>query len=87
MGMEMRGDWGNHHEKLGLKRISCASQFTIPDTVGTTPDPVGKNTDTRHSKPNQAGRTPDFPHPLISSHIVPIFIPISLFLVHNSTIT
>jgi len=57
---EIRGDGGNHHEKLGLKRISCASQLTIPDMAGTSPDPAGNNTDTRSSKPNQASRTPDF---------------------------
>jgi len=64
---EIRGDGGNHHEKLRLERISCPSQLTIPDTAGTSPDPVGNNTDTRSSKPNQdsskpneASRTPDF---------------------------
>jgi len=56
----IRGDGGNHYEKLGLKRISCASQFTIPDRAGTSPDPAGNHTDTRCSKPNQASRTPDF---------------------------
>src|SRR5882757_3476445 len=71
----MRGDGGNHHEKLELKRIPCASQLTIPDTAGTTPDPAVKNTDTRSSKPNQASRTPDFSYPLVSSIFVPIFIP------------
>jgi hypothetical protein len=43
----IRGDWGNHHEKMGLKRFLYESQLTIPDTVGSTPDPVGKNTDAR----------------------------------------
>jgi len=57
---EIRGDGGNHHEKLGLKRISCASRLTIPDTAGTSTDPAGNNTDTRSSKPNQASHTPDF---------------------------
>jgi len=57
---EIRGDGGNHHENLGLERISCASQFTIPDTAGTSPDLAGNNTDTRSSKPNQASHTPDF---------------------------
>ena len=57
---EIRGDGENHHEKLGLKRISCAGLFTIPDTAGTSPDPAGNKTDTRSSKPNQASRTPDF---------------------------
>jgi len=71
----MRGDGGNYHEKLGLKRISCASQLTIPGTAGTTPDPAGKNTYTRSSKPNQASRTRDFSYLLVSSIFVPIFIP------------
>jgi len=49
---EMKRDGGNHHEKLGLKRISCAGQCIIPDTVGTTPNPAGKITFTRYSTPN-----------------------------------
>jgi len=71
----MGGDGGNHHEKLRLKRIPYASQLTIPDMAGTTPDPAVKYTDTRCSKPNQASRTPDFSHPLVSSIFVPISIP------------
>jgi len=54
---EIRGDGGNHHEKLGHKRVSCASQLTIPDTAGTRPDPACDYTYTRSSKPNQASRT------------------------------
>jgi len=27
---QIRGDGGNHHEKLGLERISCGTQLTIP---------------------------------------------------------
>ena len=50
---EIRGDGGNHHEKLGHKKISGASQITIHDTAGTCPDPAGNNTDPRSSKPNQ----------------------------------
>jgi hypothetical protein len=57
---EIRGDGGNHHGKLGLERISCASQLTIPDMAGTSPDPAGNITDTGSSKPNQASRTADF---------------------------
>jgi len=57
---EIRGDRGNHHEKMGLEKISCASQLTIPDTAGTIPDPAGNITDTGSSKPNQASCTPDF---------------------------
>ena len=56
----MWGDGGNHHEKLGHKRISCASQLTIPDMAGTSPDPACNYIDTRSSKPNQASRTPYF---------------------------
>jgi len=82
----MRGDGGNHHEKLGLRRISCASQFTIPNTKGTSPDPACNYTDTRSSQPNQASRTPDFSYPLVSSTSFSSSSPISLFLVHNSTI-
>jgi len=29
---------GNHHAKLGVKIISFATQFIIPDTAGTSPD-------------------------------------------------
>ena len=50
---ETRGDGGNHHEKLGLMRISCASQFTISNTAGTSPDLAGINTDPRSSKPTR----------------------------------
>jgi len=64
---EMRGDGVHHHEKLGLKRISCASQFTIPDTAGTSPDPACNYTDTRSSQPTLASHTADFSYPLVSS--------------------
>jgi len=82
----MRGDGRNHHEILGLKRISCASQFTIPDSVGTSHHAVGNYPNTRSSKPNQARRTPDFSYPLVSSISCSSSSPISLFLIHNSTI-
>jgi len=82
----MRGDGGNHHEKRGLWRISCASQFTIPDTAGESPDPACNYTDTRSSQPNQARCTPGFSYPLVSSTSFSSSSPISLFLVHNSTI-
>jgi len=57
---EITGDEGNHQEKLGLKRISCASQLTIPAMARIGPDPAGNNTDTRPCKPNPASRTPDY---------------------------
>jgi len=81
-----RGDGTNHHEKLGLKRISCARQFTIPDTAGTSPDSACKSTDTRSSQPNQASRMADFSYPLVSSTSFSSSSPISLFLIHISTI-
>jgi len=64
---ERRGDAGNHHEKLGLKRILCASRFTIPDTAGMSPNPECNYTDTRTSQPNQASHTLDFSYPLVFS--------------------
>jgi hypothetical protein len=57
---EIRGDQGNHHDKLGLERISCASQLTIPETAGMSPDPAGNITDTGSSNANQSSSTPDF---------------------------
>jgi len=63
----MRGDGGNHHENLGLKRILCVSERTIPETAGTSPDPACNYADTRSSQPNRASRTPDFSYPLVSS--------------------
>jgi len=81
-----RGDGTNHHEKLGLKRISCASEFTILDTAGTSPDPACNNTDRRSSQPNQASRTPDFSYQLVSSTSFSSSSPISLFLIQISTI-
>jgi len=83
---EMRGYGGNHHEKQGLGIISCASQFTIPDTAGTSPDPGCNYTDTRLSQPNPGSCTPDYSYPLVSSPSFSSSSPISLFLVHNSTI-
>jgi len=84
---EIRGDGGNHHEKLGLNRISCVSSLTIPDMAGTSPDLAGNTIDTRSCKPNQASRTPDFLGPLVSSTSFSSSSPISLFLIHNSTVT
>jgi hypothetical protein len=73
-----RKEMGNHHEKMGLKRISCASQCTMLDMAGTSPDPAGNFTNTRSSKPNQASCTPDFSYPLVSSILFPSPSPISL---------
>jgi hypothetical protein len=64
---EMRGYWGNHREKLGLKTLSGASHLTIPDIAGKSPDPACNYTDTRSLQPSQASRTRDFSYPLVSS--------------------
>jgi len=56
---EMRGYGGNHHKKLGHKRISCAKQLTIPDPAGTTPDPAGTTPDPAGTTPDPAGTPPD----------------------------
>jgi len=78
----MTGDGGNHHEKLELKRISCAGQLTTSDMSGTMPDPVCKNAYTRTFKPNEASCT-------LASHIrsyPPYHFnlhPPSLFLYHH----
>ena len=78
----MRGDGGNDHDKLGLKRIACASQCTIPDMAGTTPNPAGKHTDMRSSKTNDASCTLTShvsSYPPYHSHLHPP----SLFLYHH----
>jgi len=82
----MRGDGEDHHEKLGLERISCASRLTIPNMAIMRPDPACNNTDTRSSQLNQACHTPDFSYLLVSSTSFSSSSPISLFLVHNSSI-
>jgi len=64
---ELRGDGGNHHEKLGLKRISYAGQFTIPNTTRMNPNPACNNPDRRCSQPNQASHTPYFAYLLVYS--------------------
>ena len=83
---EMRGYRGNHYENLRLKIIQCASQFTIPDTAGTSHNPACNYTTTRSSQPNPASRTPTFSFQLLSSTSFSSSSPISLVLVHNSTI-
>jgi len=64
---DIRGDGGNHYEKLELKRILCASQFTIPNTAGTSSNPACNYTDMRSFQLNQASRTPDFSYLLVFS--------------------
>ena len=76
----------NHHEKLGLERISCAGQFAIPDMADTSPDPACNYSDSRTSQSNHADRTPDSSYPLISTTSFSSSSRISLCHVHKSTI-
>ena len=80
------GDRTNHREKLGHKRISCASQFPVRDTAGTSSGLVCNDTNMRSFKPNQASCTPDFSYPLVFSTSFSSSSPISLLLIHISTI-
>ena len=57
---EIREDGGNHHEKLGHKRILCGNHVTIPITACTTLDLAGNNIDMRASKPNLSSHTADW---------------------------
>jgi hypothetical protein len=82
----MRGNGGNHYEKLGHKIMLCASQFIILDTAGINPDSAWNYTDMMLSQPNLASRTPDYSYPLLSSPLFSSSSPITIFLGHNSTI-
>jgi hypothetical protein len=83
---EMKGYGGSHHEKLELKRILYASQCTILYTAGMSPDPAFNYTNTRSFQPNQERFTPDFSYLIVSSTSFSCSSPISLFLIHYSTI-
>jgi len=69
---------GTHHEKLELKGMQCASQVSIPNTAGMSPDSAGDYTDMRSSKPKQASHTPDISYLLVSSMLFPSSSPISV---------
>jgi len=83
---KLTGNGGNDHSKLGLRRISCASQLSIPDTTGTSPDQQCNITHMRSSEPNHAVCTPDSSYLLESSTSFSSSSPISVFCVHNPTI-
>jgi len=83
---EIRGDAGNRHEQLGLRRISCVTQFTIHDTAGTSPEPACKFIHSRSLQSNERSCAPDFSYPLVSSTSCSSSSPICLFLIHNSNI-
>jgi len=82
---ETKGYWGNDHQKLGFKRMSCSSRLTIPNTAGMIPDPGCHSIQTRSSQLNQASRTPDISYPLISTLCWSSSL-ISRCLIHHSTI-
>jgi hypothetical protein len=83
---EMGAYGGKYDEKQVLEVITRASQFTIPNKAGTSPDPVCNSTDTRSFQFKPASRTPDYTYPFVSSTLLSSSSHISLFLVHNSTI-
>ena len=64
---EMSRDGTNYHEKLGHRRTLCASQFTIFEMAGTSPELAWNNAETRSSQLNHASHTPDFSDLLIFS--------------------
>jgi len=68
-----------------LRELRVRVKFTIPDTVGTSPDPGCNYSDTRSSQHNQASRTPDSTYPLVITLFSSSF-PISLFPIQNSSI-
>jgi len=84
--MRKRVDGGNHHEKMGLKRILSVSELTIPDMAGTSPDLACNIIFRTSSKPNPASCTPDFSYPLVSSTSLSSSYPISILPIHKSTI-
>lgn len=49
---QIRCQVGNQPEKLGLRRIPCASQLTISNTVDRNSDSVDKNTGMMYVKPS-----------------------------------
>jgi len=77
---------GQSSSETGTWRISCASQCTISNAAGTSPDPVCNYTNMRSSQPNEASCTPDFSYPLVSSTSFSSSSLIPHFLIHNSTI-
>jgi hypothetical protein len=82
----MRGDGAYHHEKLGLERILCASQFTIPDKAGTSPNLACNNTVTWSSQSNHTRSTPHFSVLLISSISFSSPSPNFYLPIHNSNV-
>jgi len=83
---EKERDEAYHHETQRLGEFRVRVNITIPDMPRKSPNQVWNYTYTRSSPPNQACRTPDFAYRLVSSTFFSSSSPISVFLVHNSTI-
>jgi len=72
----MRVDGTKQPKMLGLDRIPCVSEFTIPDRAGKCPDPAFNYIDALCSKLNEACRSSDVSYLDISS----IWFPCSWFI-------
>jgi hypothetical protein len=83
---EMWGDGGNQYETLRLQRILCASQYTLPERDNFRPDLQCHTSNARSSEPKYRSCTPDFSSLLVAYTSLSSSSPISLCLVHNSTI-
>jgi len=77
---EMRGDGGKYHVKLGLRRISYASQYIIPHMAGTSPDLGCNYTNGSDSQPKQESHTADISYLLVSSILFSFSSPSHSFL-------
>jgi len=64
----------------------CGTQLTIPNTAGTSHDPLCDSRDTKSSQLNQSSRIPDSSCPLVFATSFPSSYPTSLVLIHNSPI-
>ena len=78
--------WGKLLWETWAQRSVCASELTIPNMAGRSPDLACNNSNTWSSQRNQASCTADFSYPLESSISFSSSSPISLFLILNSTI-
>jgi hypothetical protein len=58
---------GMHDESLQVERVSCDSQLTIPDIVGTSSHPAGRNYNTSSAKLSKTRCIPDLPYTCIFS--------------------
>jgi hypothetical protein len=80
---EMKWYGGNLDDKLGLKIILYATEFTSTNAVGMSLDPVLNDTDLSYSK-TQSGKSN--PGLLVSTTLCSPAALILPFLVHNGTI-